>query len=457
MRIDLEEDLHALAGEPTRPFDLDGALRRARRRRLAVAGGTVGGTLVAAAVALPLLAHGTATVPVIDDPGREVAEQPDAPDAVPPPLVGDGDFLVRVEPVSANVLADMWEQVHEAALDEVIAGRPMPRWADLAVDLSAVDATFHDLAHDWHRRGAAAGDRPIVHDDPRFLLEELSRRALAETPVPPPTFDVERLQGPPGDRASAWYMDEAVADVDDAAVERHLGGTVDDLCDWLAGYQADVEEAFRGLQARSGRYTTLHGLPPQMPGSLLSRLGHPPFGDGLDGWLYDRCLPRLGEWTPWPDPAERDLDLPPEPDAGVDARPRLSATAFEMALSAVTDTRPDALAEPSEGDHLHVFAYDDGRVSRIPNGVAAAVDLGPDEYGLPFEVFERLEGPSQQWPPGSAAVLNGAGDRVRQVVVAVDGIVINLSADDAGVQPLLEDWAREAAWELHRRGQERTP
>lgn len=462
MRIDLEHDLRTLAGEPTRAFDLDGALRRTRRRRRAVAGGTVAGSLAVAVVAVPLLGNATAVVPVIDDTGVEVADEPDAPDAAPRPLVGDGDFLVRLEPVSANVMADLQAQVQEQALDEVVAGRPVPHWDDLVVDVSAIDPDFHDLVRDWrdrHTDGPRGGDRPILRDDPRTLLEELSRRALAETPVPPPTFDVERLQGPPGadDRPGAWYMDEADGGFHDAAIEQQLGGVLDDLCDWLAAYQADADVAFQRLQADTGRFTTLYSLPPQLPGRLLDRLGQPPFGDGLDGWLYERCLPRLGDWTSWPDPADLEEDLPPDPDAGRDARPSLPAPAFELAMVAVTDTRPDVLAEPSEGEDLYVFAYADGRTVRDQHGLAAALRLAAYEGGWPFHFFERLEGPSQHWPPGSVAVLNGAGDQVRQVLVVVDGTVINLSADDAGVQPLLEDWAREAAWELHRRGQEPTP
>jgi hypothetical protein len=467
MSVDLEPGLRELAGRPSRDFDVHAAMRRARRRRAASATGAATSVAAVAAVATLVLGGTGPSVPVIVDGGDpDVAAS--AERSTSSEIVGDGEFVVVLTPVTENVLADLEAQAHEQALDAIIAGEPTPRWQDLTVDLRAVDPDLHPVVEQYHAQLTAPsrrGQRPIILDGQRSLLQATQRRVLQELPPPTaPPFDLALLHGPPDaeDRELAWYMaDDGSGGLDDARIEGHLGPVLDDLCGWLGDRHADADARFRDLTASTGRFETAYGLPPLPLHEPLAALGEPPIGDGLAGWIDERCSSAFPDFEPWPEhETVEDDSPPPEPNASDQATRGPS----EEAVAAALAHKPTILGEPREAGTGHIFGYSGGR-EQPTNQEGIAVFLmtdrpvnGSDDTetlwlaSAPWAEFDRLETESDGWPPGTVAIINGHPGDATQVIFHVDGTIVNLSADDPGANGVIEGWALDIAWDVHSGG-----
>lgn len=467
MSVDLERDLRELAGSPSRDFDVHAAVRRARRRRAVSATGAATSVAAVAAVTTLVVGGTGPSVPVIvDGNGPDVAAPAERPTSSE--VVGDGEFAVVLTPATDNVLADLEAQAHEQALDAVIAGEPTPRWRDLAVDLREVDPDLHPVVEQYHEQLTAPtrrGERPIIPDDERSLLQAMQRRVLQELPPPTaPPFGLALLHGPPDaeDGELAWYMaDDGSGGFDDARIEGHLGPVLDDLCGWLGERHASANARFRDLTASSGRFETAYGLPPLQLHEPLDALGEPSIGDGLVGWIDERCSSAFPAFEPWPQHETVEDDAPPpEPIAPEQATRGPS----EEAVAAALAHKPSILGEPRDAGAGHIFGYGDEREQPAnQEGIAVflmtdrSVDGGDDTETLvppfaPWAEFERLETASDGWPPGTLTIINGRPGDATQVVFHLDGTIVNLSADDPGANDVIEGWALDIAWDLHSGG-----
>lgn len=461
MSVDLERRLRELAGSPSRDFDVQAAVRRARRRRAVNATGAATSMAAVAAVATIVLGGTGPSVPVIIDGADPDVAAPAERSTVPEAL-GDGELVVVLTPATENILADLESQAREQALDTVIAGGPTPRWRDLAVDLRGVDPNLRPLIEHHHELLTSPtrhGDRPIVPDDERSLLDAMQRRVLQELRPTEPPFDVGILSGPPDteERELAWYMaDDGSGEFDDALIERHLGPVLDDLCEWLGDHHADADARFRDMVASSGRFGTTYGLPPLQLSVPLQALGGPRI-DGLSDWIGERCISVFPVFEPWPEHAPVEADPSPrERDTTEETAGR-----SERAVAAALATKPTILGEPRDAGTGHIFGYGDGR-EEPTNQEGIAVFLVTSRSGdggeapvtafEPWGQYERLGTESDGWPPGTLAGINGPPGNVRQVVFHLEDTIVNLSADDRDATEVLEAWALDIAWHLHSDG-----